>query len=105
MKSIYAAVLGIALSLGLYGAWAHSAICNCYDEGDGTVICEGGFSDGTSAAGVGIRVVDERERVLVDGKMDADGTFKFAKPDIAEFFVVFDAGQGHSVTIFSDDIE
>ncbi|MBK1637032.1 hypothetical protein CKO19_14985, partial [Rhodovulum adriaticum] len=31
-------------------AQAHTPLCACYDNGDGTVLCEGGFSDGSSAA-------------------------------------------------------
>jgi hypothetical protein len=68
------------------------------------VTCEGGFSDGASASGVSIRVVDARDRVLIDGKMDDAGSFSFTKPD-EEFHVVFDAGDSHIVTIFGDDIE
>jgi phage-related tail fiber protein len=83
---------------------AHSAICSCYDNADGTITCEGGFSDGGSAAGVSIRIVDPRDRVLIDGVMADDGTFTFDRPD-GEFNVVFDAGQSHIVTIFSGDIE
>ena len=83
---------------------AHSPICNCYDNGDGTVTCEGGFSDGSSATGVAIRVVDGRDRVLIEGKMDDKSSFSFMKPD-QQFHVVFDAGQSHIVTIFGDDIE
>jgi hypothetical protein len=96
------ALLSTALLAGT--AWSHSPICSCYDNGDDTVTCEGGFSDGSSATGVSIRVVDDRERVLIDGKMDADSVFSFAKPS-ADFHVVFDAGQNHIVTIFSGDIE
>lgn len=86
------------------GAGAHTPICNCYANGDGTVTCEGGFSDGASAEGVAIRVVGPGERVLIQGKMDAAGTFSFAPPE-QEFHVVFDAGDNHSVTIFGDEIE
>ena len=85
-------------------AGAHTPICNCYDNGDDTVTCEGGFSDGASAEGVAIRVVGPAERVLMQGKMDAAGTFSFARPE-QEFHVVFDAGDNHSVTIFGDEIE
>ena len=85
-------------------ALAHTPICNCYDNGDETVTCEGGFSDGASAEGVPIRILDLRERVLIDGKMEADSTFSFEKPD-AEFHVVFDAGDSHIVTIYEEDIE
>ena len=83
---------------------AHSPICNCYDNGDDTITCEGGFSDGASAAGVSIRIVDDRDRVLLDGVMDDDSTYTFDRPS-EEFHVIFDAGQSHLVTIYSDDIE
>lgn len=98
---------GLSATLALLAALsahAHSPICNCYDNGDGSVTCEGGFSDGASAAGVAIRVVDERERVLVAGEMDEQGTFSFERPEQA-FHIVFDAGQSHVVTIFGEDIE
>jgi hypothetical protein len=106
MGRIKIAVAGAlaALLLACQAVWAHSPICNCYDNGDGSVTCEGGFSDGSSAAGVAIRIVDARDRVLIDGRMEDDGTFSFAKPD-QEFHVVFDAGQSHLVTIFGEDIE
>ncbi len=84
-------------------AGAHSPVCSCFDNGDDTVTCEGGFSDGSSAAGVAIRVVDDRERVLIDGKMDDASTFSFKKPTV-EYHVVFDAGQSHIVTIYGADI-
>ena len=99
----YGASLGVA-ALVTTLALAHSPICTCYDNGDGTVTCEGGFSDGASAEGVAIRVVAANSRVLLAGMMDAASTFSFAMPD-EEFHVVFDAGDNHTVTIFGDDIE
>ena len=46
--------LGLSLFSGL--ALAHTPLCSCYDNGDCTVTCEGGFSDGSPAAGVQMRV-------------------------------------------------
>ena len=37
-------------------AYAHNAICDCFDNGDNTITCEGGFSDGGKAVGVPVRV-------------------------------------------------
>jgi len=102
-NAAFAAAGALLIAVG-GAANAHSPVCNCYDNGDGTITCEGGFSDGSSAEGVPIRVLDARERVIVSGQMDAAGTFSFERPD-GDFHVVFDAGQGHSVTIYSDDIE
>jgi hypothetical protein len=106
MKQVRRAALGGVVLVGALAgglAAAHSAICSCFDNGDGTVTCEGGFSDGASAAGVAIRVLDDRERVLLEGKMADDGTFSFMKPS-SGYHVVFDAGQSHIVTIYSDEI-
>lgn len=83
---------------------AHSPICECYDNGDDTVTCEGGFSDGSSAEGAPIKVFDLQGKLLLEGKMSARSEFSFTMPD-GDFRVVFDAGEGHSVEIDSRDIE
>lgn len=87
-------------------AFAHSPICNCYnDEKDNSkVVCEGGFSDGGSAEGVGVKILNDRDRVLINGAMDADSTFTFTKPD-DDFHIIYDAGPSHQVIIYMDDIE
>ena len=95
------ALLGGALIAGY--AVAHSAVCTCFDNGDKTVTCEGGFSDGSSATGVSIRVFDAHDKVLSEGKMDGKGTFTFKKPEV-DYHVIFDAGEGHVVTIDGGDI-
>ena len=92
------------LALAAASAYAHNAICDCFDNGDGTITCEGGFSDGGKAAGVPLRVFDQSGKVLIDGKMSENSDFKFDKPKV-DFRVEFDAGQGHVVTIDGRDIE
>ncbi len=95
-------------------ALAHTPLCFCYDNGDETITCEGGFSDGSSAAGVAIRIVDENDEVIavkdkggevicLEGKMDEDSEFTFTKPEVL-YKVIFDAGPGHTVEIESEDI-
>ena len=39
------------LVLGAALLFAHAPILHCYDNGDGTFTCEGGFTDGSSAEG------------------------------------------------------
>jgi hypothetical protein len=85
-------------------AEAHNAICECFDNGDETITCEGGFSDGAKAAGVPVRVFDASGKVLIDGAMTENSDFTFPRPDV-DFRVEFDAGQGHVVTIDGRDIE
>lgn len=94
----------LAVSLALAGqAMAHTPLCSCYDNGDGTITCEGGFSDGSSASGVRMRVEDNSGTILIDGKMDADSEFLFNKPSQA-YKVVFDGGEGHVVEIDGKEI-
>ncbi len=82
---------------------AHTPLCSCYDNGDGTVTCEGGFSDGSSASGVQMRVEDVQGKVLNNGKMDKNSEFTFEKPSVP-YKIYFDAGPGHVVEIEGNDI-
>lgn len=84
-------------------AQAHTPIVACYDMGDGTVLCEGGFSDGSSAAGVAMIVRDRAGNTVVEASMDENSEFLFEKPG-DRFSVMFDAGAGHRIEITGDDI-
>ncbi len=91
--------------LGMYsGAFAHTPICDCYDNGDDTITCEGGFSDGASAAGIAMRVFDSSGRILLEGEMSDRSDFTFDKPD-GNFRVEFEGGDGHLIQIDGRDIE
>ncbi|MGM0681916.1 MAG: hypothetical protein ACQES8_06795 [Thermodesulfobacteriota bacterium] len=104
VKKILITGMFFVLVLGAGGlALAHTPLCSCYEVGDDTVICEGGFSDGSSAAGVSMRVVDEDGNVLEKGKMDDFSEFTFEKPDRL-YKVIFDAGPGHEIEISGKDI-
>ncbi|MFO7783309.1 MAG: hypothetical protein ACQET7_04645 [Thermodesulfobacteriota bacterium] len=94
----------LALGIFLYSqASAHTPLCSCYDNGDGTITCEGGFSDGSSAAGVETRVKDKGGKVLTQGKMDEYSEFTFDKPS-GDYTVEFDAGEGHIVEVDGKEI-
>lgn len=98
--------LAVILVFGLFLtslSYAHTPLCSCSDEGDGTILCEGGFSDGSSAAGVKMTVVDASGKTLVEGKMNKDSEFQFKKPAGA-YTVIFDAGPGHVVKVPSSEI-
>jgi hypothetical protein len=102
----YKVIIGIAF-LGILlasQAYAHTPLCSCLDNGDGTITCEGGFSDGSSAAGVAMEVRDTAGKTLIKGRMDKLSTFVFKKPTAGTYKVVFDAGPGHVVEVESKDI-
>ena len=82
---------------------AHTPLFDCFDNGDDTITCEGGFSDGASAEGIVIRVMDVLGKVLEQGELDARGSITLQRPG-SEFTVVFSAGDDHKITILGDDI-
>lgn len=92
--------IGLSLSSAVS---AHTPLCSCYDMGDGTVLCEGGFSDGSSAAGVAIRIVDDNGSSILEGELSEYSEFEFDKPS-GDYTVVFDAGPGHDIEISGKDI-
>jgi len=97
-------VLTLAALLAFAGqAFAHSPLMSCFDNGDNTVTCEGGFSDGSSAAGVKIHVKDGNGKTIMDTKMNEDSEITFDKP-AGEYMVIFDAGEGHAVEVNGADI-
>ena len=99
------ALLLLPLALAAAAAvYAHNAICSCFENGDGTITCEGGFSDGGKAVGVPLHVFDQAGKVLLEGVMSKDSNFTFAKPKVP-FRVEFNAGEGHIVTIDGRDID
>ncbi len=63
MKPKILAVALTTIALGVAAiAHAHNAICSCFENDNGTITCEGGFSDGGKAAGVPLRVLDQPAR-------------------------------------------
>ncbi|MGP1594294.1 MAG: hypothetical protein ACTTH8_03505 [Treponema sp.] len=83
--------------------FAHSPLLLCWNNEDGTITCEGGFSDGSSAKGVEIRVENDKGTVLVKGVMDKNSEFTFKKPK-GTFTIIFDAGPGHVVKVPSSKV-
>ncbi|WED24267.1 hypothetical protein L3Q72_15400 [Vibrio sp. JC009] len=74
----------------------------CYDEGNGYITCEGGFSDGASAEGVEFRI-EQNDTVIMRTKMDEFGEVYFEKP-ASNFTVVLNGGEGHQVYVNGKDI-
>jgi len=97
------ALAAALLFMTVAAAQAHTPLCSCFDNGDNTITCEGGFSDGSSAAGVTMRIQGADGTTLLEGQMDADSTYTFPTPE-GEYVVIFDAGEGHEVKVPSRNI-
>jgi len=92
----------LLISLLSGGLFAHTPLLSCIDEGDGTITCEGGFSDGSSAGGVKFRV-EQDGKAIVESKLNSSSEVNFKKP-VGDYVAVFDAGAEHIVKIESKDI-
>jgi len=92
----------IVSALLISSANAHTAVMSCFDNGDGTITCEGGFSDGSSGSGISM-YIKQNDRKIVQGQMNEDSEFTFNKPK-GKYSVHFDAGKGHVVSIKGKDI-
>lgn len=92
----------LVAALAVSSSFAHTALMSCFDNGDNTVTCEGGFSDGSSASGVKFSVT-QNGKVVFEGKFDETSEVNFPKPS-GDFEAMFDAGEGHRVVVKSSDI-
>lgn len=79
-------------------ALAHNPVVECRQVSADTIVCRGGFSDGSLAPGVRLDVLNYDDKVLLAGKLGKDSTLSFKKPQ-GEFYVLFDAGPGHVVEV------
>ncbi|OFV46440.1 hypothetical protein RP300_01926 [Oligella urethralis] len=101
MKRFLVALCLSGLSTAVY---AHAPLLNC-ERQNAQVVCQGGFSDGSSAFGVQIDVKNYDEKTLFSGKLDESGKIAFDIPKDEEFFVRFDAGPGHILELDHADIQ
>ena len=89
-------------------ALAHTPLFSCWDNGDGTLSCEGGFSDGSSAANMPIRVTNEKDEVIFEGKLDEGGELTFKKPEgengtVNIMGIAREAGNRTKIAVYSDN--
>jgi hypothetical protein len=98
--SVIVALIFLFCSSSVYG---HTPLFSCFDNGDGTIFCEGGFSDGSSAAGVPVLVKDASGEVITREELSRNSDIEFEKPTV-EYSVVFDGGEGHELIILGSQI-
>ncbi len=93
------AIVALVILLATECASAHTPLLYIEDNEDGTIYIEGGFSDGSSAAGIAVRIEDADGNTLWEGILDPFGSVESAPiPNVRPYYVLFDAGPGHVVT-------
>jgi len=104
MKSA-ASVAAVLLALSLSSvANASSLRIQCKKLTDDNVVCRFLFTDGQVARGMPVQLIDENsDKVLVNGRTDAQGMYAF-KPPALEYNVVVEANKGHVASMSSEDI-
>ena len=98
--------IGLTLVLLLFGvgAQAHSPRFSCYAEADQQILCEGGFSDGSSARGVSISMLSYEDKLLWSGHLDAQSQIRFKRPE-GRFYLRFEGGAGHTLELDHHEIQ
>ena len=102
MKLLQVLALVAALAIPSLAS-AHTPLFNCFDNGDGTISCEGGYSNGNSAAGTTTLVKDGAGKVVQTLKLDENGGITLDKPK-GDYSVTMDGGEGHQVEVKGKDI-
>ncbi|WP_027390304.1 hypothetical protein [Chrysiogenes arsenatis] len=97
-KVLLLAIIALASS----SAFGHTAIMSCFDNGDGTITCEGGFSDGSSASGITFRIAQNGKSVM-ESKFDEHSEVTFPKP-YGRFSAILDGGSGHLIEVRGENI-
>lgn len=97
MKPIVATICAVGCLFATQAS-AHTPLFSCFDNADGTIYCEGGFSDGASAAGIPILVKDNTGSVLHTLELSRTSDVEFDKPE-GEYSVLFSGGEGHEIEI------
>lgn len=103
MKKFFALPLTLGLLALPFSALAHTPLFSCFDNGDGTLFCEGGFSDGSSAAGTTLIVKNGDGKEIQRLTLSRTSDIVFKKP-AGPYSVVFDGGEGHQIEIQGSQI-
>lgn len=88
---------------GTGSGMAHAPLLSCFDNENGTVTCEAGYSDGAPAAGQLIRVREGNGRLILESVFDKASAYSFDKP-AAPFTVEFVGDPSHVATFDGEDL-
>ncbi len=102
MKKLLAFAFAVMLLSPAF-ANAHTPLFSCYDNADGTIFCQGGFSNGNAAAGIKVVVQDAKGAEILAAALDDNSEITFDKPE-GNYSVIMDAGEGHTVKVESANI-
>lgn len=97
MKKRTSQLLLSFLALFSMSAHAHFPLMSCWFEAD-KVICEAGYSDGSTAVDYGVEMFDYDDNLIAKSITDRRSIAEFKRPD-TDFYLVFDAGHESPVEV------
>lgn len=84
---------------------AHSPVMSCFENEDGTITCEAGYSDGASAANQRFAAYSLDGRLLFEDVFSQNGDITFEVPEAAGgFYLEFTGDDAHQVVVYDDEI-
>ncbi len=98
LSAVLRLAAGASLCVASAAAWAHFPVGQCKALDEHTIQCKGGFSDGSNAPGLALEVISYDEKILLSDKLDKNSTITFKRPP-GSFYILFDAGAGHTVEV------
>jgi nickel transport protein len=104
--TIFLMITVVFMILAAHPALAHKVNLFAYAQG-GTIFTESYFPDGKAVEKGKVLVYDSKDQLLLEGKTDTEGLFRFGIPKIDDLKIVIDAGMGHknSVALKKADVE
>lgn len=84
-------------------SFAHFPFCECVMKAD-EIHCSAGFSDGSGASGVTVDLISYDEEIIQQNNFSETSTAQFTPYD-GEFYILLDAGPGHTVEVDWHDIQ
>lgn len=85
-------------------ASAHEPVAMCVLLDASTIRCRGTSNDGDELRGARMEVTAHDGSALLDGRLDAQSTFTFAKPR-QPFYVLLDTGPGLQAIVEQEEIK
>ena len=90
-------LFGLMIGLASFQSAAHFPLMSCHLALD-KVICEAGYSDGSTAVGYDVNMYDYDDNLVAKVTTDKRSIAQFTHPQ-TDFYLVFDAGHENPVEV------
>ncbi|MBJ7551217.1 hypothetical protein [Marinomonas ostreistagni] len=96
-------LLAVLMAVFSQTSFAHFPFLECTNEAS-NIVCIGGFSDGSSAQGITVDLISYDEEIIASKTFNDRSSVEFQQLG-REFYILLDAGPGHTVEVDWDQIK